>query len=401
MSSKQQFMNRPNIKNLSKKHRESRYRQHVASKRGQRSSNKTRGTKLVRRTTKHGDVLRRTFSPCALDYLMALEAPFSLKTPACVPDLHSIPSKKIRVKTRGTFSTGVTGTGLIVVNNWCNTNSIPFVLFSNATFAGTNVPSAVGPSVNSSTQQKLPYTASQFEDVDKTTGVQARTVGVGLRIRYIGPELARSGQITGFRHPDNETICSLTFDTIKQYETAKTFANNRRWNYVMYRPVKPDEYQFSKHPDSPDNTTPLNRAHEMGFIVTDTSSSTGIPGPAKFEWQIIRFVEFIGNIDNITKTHTDIVGMSHIRNAMPEKSAVTNVSKHFAGVVKKIEDNIGESLPVAGGGALAYKQFAGDAAVAEEEGSAFDGIMAAAEGLATRAAPYIAEAGELIPLVLF
>lgn len=39
-----------------------------------------------------------------------------------------------------------------------------------------------------------------------------------------------------------------------------------------------------------------------------------------FEYEIIRYVEYIGTISNISKSHVDLVGMSDIRNSLPEKS---------------------------------------------------------------------------------
>ncbi len=386
---KQQFLARKNISTLPRKEQLKRWQQHQQSVRMNKPNTKRnrQATRLVRKSKPTGDVLKRTFSPCALDYLMALEAPFSLKQPACVPDLHSIPSKKVRVKTKGTFSTGVNGVGFIQCANWANSNGAQAVLATNAAYAGGETfQASTFANVDNFAQFKMPYANTQFEGLGGLTGVQARTVGTGLRIRYIGPELSRSGQITAFRHPDNETLIGSSFTAIRSYETAKTYSVQRKWVYLMYRPTKPDEYHFSRNASTTDRfippTTSYPADYEMGFAITDTSTSSGTPGPGKFEWQHIRFVEFIGNIDNISRSHTDLVGMSHIRNQMPEKSTTDNPMKHVASIVKKIEDHVGESLPAAGAGALAYKTLGSTAVEEEAAGGAFASVMAAAADFA-------------------
>ena len=387
---KEQFMKRRKIRVLSKKEQERRWRQHRAANRG--VNQQMYGTRLRQRQTPKGkSVASLVLSPCAQDYLLALEAPFSAKQVACVPDLHAIPSKKLKIKTRGTFSTGLTGEGFITVCNWCNSRTGGAVFATESVYAGSGSilpPGTAGTTLTS--QPKLPYIASDFEATNKTPGVQARTVGVGLRIRYIGPELARSGQITGIRHPDNENLNGLTFNAIKAYSTAKTFRNDRQWHYVMWKPVRPSEYHFSAEEATASDG--VNYKYETGFILSGTTDTNGAPGPAQFEWELKRFVEYVGNIDNITPSHTDVVGMSHVRNASPVKSTTAQPHKRVADIIKHIEDHVGESLPAIGAGALAYKKFfGGEAAEAESSSGILDSIAATGENIFSSVGSSIAE----------
>lgn len=309
---------------------------------------------------------------------MALEAPFSLKQPACVPDLHAIPSKKVRCKTRGTFATGADGKGYLLVSPWTNSNDDFGIIASSAALSSTAPLAPGSASTVRFNQTKLPYGSAQFQANASDPGVEARTVGVGVRIRYIGPELARSGQIVGIRDPDNGTLIGKPYTQIRSYSTAKTFRNGRRWIYSLYRPVKPNEYEFSNEPYTDSvSPPPVSASHSLGFIVEGTTDTTGSLGPATFEWEVIRFVEYVGNIDNITATHVDVAGMGHVRNALPSKSSTDSPAHRFKKVVKSLEDSIGESLPAAAAGAIGAKQFlSGGAEAAEtaEGGGIFDAL---------------------------
>ena len=165
-------------------------------------------------------------SQCAQHYALALEAPFSYKGVACIPDLHGVPSKKLRVKSRGVFSTGVDGNGFLVADCWANSNDTSAVTASTAALVSSSAPlPAFSVGVSDLLQTKLPYASTQFAATSSDPAVEARTVAVGLRIRYLGTELARSGQITAVRHPDNSSLINIPYAQMKSFSTAKTFSN--------------------------------------------------------------------------------------------------------------------------------------------------------------------------------
>lgn len=396
MKTKQQFLNDPKRRNLSSREKERRWQQYLMSQRslkGERSYGLTRATKI--RVSKKNN-LRLKMSPCAKHYMVALVSPFSHKQEACIPDLHAVPSKKIRVKTRGTFSTGANGYGWVVINPWSNSNDDPTVSYTIAIYAGAdtiaNPLGVLPPGVVNATQGKLPYTTADFS----SGSIRTRTVGIGLRVRYIGPELARSGQILGLRVPDNQTMSLMTYGTFRSYETTKTFNNKRQWVYVMYRPVEPEDYEYSSNVAANQAGT---TQYSMGVFVTSTTDTSGNPGPAPFEWEIVRYVEYIGNINDITKTHVDLEGIAHIRNALPTKSTTDNIHHHVHKVVKNLSKSISENAPSflkntilpAAGGAIAYKSFANPAIESASETSV-PVIEEIGEGML--------EAAEFLPLLL-
>ncbi len=295
-------------------------------------------------------------SHCAADYANALIMPFSLHKPACIPDLHAVPSKKIRVVNRGTFSTGTGGYGQIVMIPWCGSNDSSDVIYSLSNFAlgETLVKAGVGIDANAF-NSKLPYPGSAWQG-NTTGGIRHRVVGAGLRIRYIGPESARSGQIVGFREPDNYGTDGLSYSRMRQLETSETFRNSENWHYVMYRPANPAEYEFSPNPCASQDVgqTVATSFMSQGFVITGTTDINGNPSPAPFEWETVRFIEYIGNIQSVTRTHVDVQGMSHVRNGLPVKSSTANPLSYVSHAVQGITKSLQEAAPSVGAGALAY-----------------------------------------------
>jgi hypothetical protein len=329
-------------------------------------------------------------SPCAKEYLMAMTVPFSMKGTACVPDLHAFPSKKVRVKTRGTFSTGTDGNGWIVLNPWGNSNNGAFVGFTTATYAGTPIvvaPSIVTPGLANALQSKMPYGNNAFGP-SGLNKLEARTVNYGLRIRYIGPEMARSGQLVGLRHPDNATLVGLSLLNFANYSEAKTMRNSRSWSYCLWRPVKPEEYEFSTDANAPQGTVGIN--WPMGFAIIGTTGTTGTLGPASFEYEIISYVEFIGDIDSITQTHVDIQGVSIVRNALPAQSAYSNHVKHAATVASKVQSSLQAAAPAVGGAVAGYQ------AANYMAGRSAQAAAAEAASTATAETSTLAEVGEAV-----
>ncbi len=349
-------MSSPKRQGLSKKEQEARWEQYRASKTtGRPRVNYTRNTKFrTRQVAGHLEGYLK-LSHCATDYANALVMPFSLHKPACIPDLHGIPSKKIRVVNRGVFSTGTGGYGHIGMFPWCGSNNAADVIYSQNNFAlgETIVRSGVG--IGSTVNAKLPYPGSSWASTT-TGGIRHRIVGAGLRIRYIGPESSRSGQIVGFRESDNEDTDGLTYDRMRQLETAETFRNSESWHYVMYRPVNPSEYEYSPNSCAPSDVgiTSGTSYITQGFVITGTTDINGSPSPAPFEWETVRFIEYIGNIQSITRTHVDVQGMSHVRNGLPVKSTTANPINYVTHAARGIAKSLEETAPAIGAGALGY-----------------------------------------------
>lgn len=396
MLSRQEFFSKPKYRNLSAKEKESRWQQYKMSQRVARTTNgKSRSTRI--KVSPKGN-LRLAMSPCAVDYMKALVTPFSLSAPACIPDLHAVPSKKIRVKSRGTFSTGVSGIGQCVALPWCTVKDYSTLYATDATYSlGSVIGDSLVAGINSQSVLKFPYASGEFA-ASVSGGIRARLVGFGLRIRYIGPELARSGQIVGFREPDNSDTIGLTHDRIRSLTTSKTFSNKRQWIYAMYRPVQPAEYEFTQYACAPEvpGAAATTAFANLGFVISGTTDSAGNPGPAPFEYETVHFVEYIGNIDNISHSHVDVMGMSHVRNSLPSKStsdSVVHTVKEAAGHLSK---SLQSAAPVVGAGVLGYHLLAkgssaeaAEAAAAEASTAAEGGILSTIEHFGSSALDWL------------
>lgn len=392
---KQRFMAKPKIAKLRKKEQERRWRQHQASRRADRMpQGYSRNTRMKAVATPKGHKAELMLSSCSKEYFLAMQAPFSLKQTACVPDLHSVPSKKVRLKTKGTVETGTDGNGFIMVCPWCNSSNGGFVKKSSATNVYPKVPPVLDATVATDFQSQLPYVDGNFNRglSNPANSVQARTVMVGIRIRYVGPAISRGGQITALRHPDNEDLMDHTYEEIKNYQTAKTYSNKAQWIYTLWRPTQPSDYEYSVYPNNP--ATNVGPYWSMGFTIQGTSGFSGAPGTAKFEYEVIRYVEYIGRIDNVTRSHVDLAGMSHIRNSLGTKSSTDKPHTHLAHAIKRIEDDIGESLPAVAAGAYGYSKYAAPTEEAAAEGGE-SLIGSALESLSTYASSLIPEAGEV------
>jgi hypothetical protein len=262
-----------------------------------------------------------------MGYAMALSDPFNLNKEVCIPDLHVVPSKKVKAVTRGTFTTGTNGSGFIMGCTQCKVNNGEPIQHSNSTFAG-NTFTDLGTGRNGVAYAQLPYTSSDFKGQSgASTLVSGRVVGYGLRIRYIGNKLGMGGQVIGYRQAQNGTIKDLTFTQLRTFSHAKMQRVDGDWHCVTYIPVRPEEFEYSDYPNlalSAGQTPPPKGNFELGFAIEGTYNAAGVLGPAPFEYEVYQHIEYLGQIDNITVSHSDISSMSIIRNALP----VNSVSKH-------------------------------------------------------------------------
>lgn len=285
-------------------------------------------------------------SPCSVHYMQALVAPFGLNSEACIPDLHAVDSKKAKIVTRGTFETSsTTGVGWIIVNPWTADSSGPLGHITTSSYTGTSATVITGgtgtlPFAGS----KFPYPSSAWTN----NVVSHRIVGVGLRVRYSGIELYRGGRGVMLRMPENKDVYNYnSVDNLFSYSQAKTFPVTRDWITVAYKPVAPNEYEYSHIPQAAGDT---GARFSLAFGVTGTAGPT--TNSALFEFEVVTFVEYVGEIDSISRSHSDVVGMSEIRNAdmddkptrHPGKTLWRRMASMGNEIIKKASPMVQESI---------------------------------------------------------
>jgi hypothetical protein len=219
------------------------------------------------------------------------------------------------------------------------TSTTGSILYSDSDWTGTQVATSFLTStplgVKATGQTQMPYSDSQYEylwytGTKNTRGLSIRPVGVGMRVRYIGTNLNQSGRMILARHPDNGDFSGTIASSLLDYQTIKTVPVSRQWHNVCYKPTASGDYEFSGNPitnsenqkDIIATTADLVKycTYNMCIYVDGT-----VPGNA-FEWEVCSFYEIAGATEGTTRSHTDLNGLSAVRNSTqsgpPTNSAV-------------------------------------------------------------------------------
>lgn len=318
---------------------------------------------------------------CTRNYAKALADPFSLSQEVCIPDTHSVPSRKAKFVIRGTGATQANNLGWVFANPFhVANNSLEFLAGVDTAFTGTIAASdgtGVGTAIimyrNQTTPNgvqdtplvRAPYAITDYDTGPEgnpqstTIGAQARVVGAGLRVRYTGTRLNEGGTILIAKRQDGESFDNFTFTSISSIMNTQVRPLGSSWHQVSYTPVQPEDYDYCRNGvfGSDEAITTINQAavlkatrHHMGFVLKSAAASQ------PFEWEYVVHVEFLGKIiDNVTRSHSDIVGLSAIRNAMMSQPPDQPQSgpSFFNRLMTSVGNEIVSSVPTLVGAGLA------------------------------------------------
>lgn len=300
---------------------------------------------------------------CTKEYLQALTDPFGLSKPACIPDMHVVPSKKNTLITHGTLSTDTTGFGFLVVNPFCAANNLftctdtgVQYLFGLASYSdGTATLTSVQTFQNNTSPNGVvatpvpqsPYGIADFHDHPSAVpnggiDAQVRIVGAGVQIRYTGTRLNEGGTLYATRRSDGESMNAMSIPEVASRRDTITCPVNNTWKTVSYIPIQPDDYDYCTNGltgtrGQANITTNITTAVEetrynMGFLIKSAAASQ------PFEFRIIQHVEFVGKaLDSVTRSHSDIVGMSAVRNVTAQTLPAIAGKSIYNAAVKQIE----------------------------------------------------------------
>jgi hypothetical protein len=316
------------------------------NKRSQRPQKKSRPRPRARKSPTQVSV---KLPDCTTSYLRALSDPFRLSELACIPDSHVVPSKKGKFILRGTGSTGDNTFGYAIMNPFHVANDLMESIEAGqnlgfgclavtngsanvgniSTFAGLTTSNGV----TAYPLLKSPYALAAFDQSPNgtnnatTVGAQARVVGAGLRLRFTGTNLNKGGTAILVRREDGESIYGFSYDQLASRDNTIAKPLGDGWHEITYLPVQPHDYDYCRNGAlgaEPINGDPLS-VHATAIV--DTRHATGIlvrsAAPSQpFDWEYVVHVEFLGKlIDSVTKSHSDITGMSHVRNAIASAPA--------------------------------------------------------------------------------
>jgi len=292
-------------------------------------------------------------SRCAQDYARCLVNPFTGPL-ACIPAFPIVMTRKCRVWSKGTFSTGSNAEGWIVCDPQLGAaNDLTCVMGTTPANAGTTVNIVVSPAT-ASFGSNSDYVSGQFGIND----IQFKVVACGLRIRYTGTNLNMGGTIVALSDPSHNSLQGRNYGQFQAEVTSKQFSFGRSWINILYKPVLTQELDnhFSAGLVTPAPTDPT---FFMGAFV-----NSAVPGQP-FEFEYYAVYEFEGaNVRGQTPSHADPSGFAAIQVAslqspttMPregndtrshEKSFLTEVGQALLAtgstLFGELEDSIGPAV---------------------------------------------------------
>lgn len=219
---------------------------------------------------------------CAKHYANTVMNPFDTPSGACVPVLPCLDSAKRKIFSRGIGQVNSNGFG--GVN--CTTalcSDISTVQYTDGTGGGTTMGSAnTATALNNSE-----LLATAFSD----NTVQARVVGCGLRVRYVGKQIDMNGSVYALEEPSHLSTDALTVVQARGFDKVKSKPFNREWVVASWQPVLPAETAYSMNPYA----SPYAPASHTPLVILiqcqGMPSGTTLP----FEWEWFLHYEAIGS----------------------------------------------------------------------------------------------------------
>jgi hypothetical protein len=240
------------------------------------------------------------------DYLRALADPFEGPL-ATIPDFPSLPSRRVRVWSKGFLATGTSQFGYVIFDPFASAaNDLDSVWYSSSTYAGTVSSDNTATAGVFASRSNSDYAAADFS----TSGllVQGRIVAAGIRIRYSSTELNRGGVVAGATAPNHISMNGYSFTQINSFECASRFRPQQKWVSALYCPVLSGEMNYSSNMGSRGGlfsaytNTPI-----MGFFIQAPDASTSVA----FEFEAYTVIEVQGAVvRGLTPSYSDPNGFA-------------------------------------------------------------------------------------------
>jgi len=249
--------------------------------------------KAIQRPSKISDIL----SLPATEYAETLANPFDGPL-GSIPDYPPLPSRRMRVWSKGFFSTGTLQFGFCTFDPYATAaKDLGCVYSSDATFGGT-ASASTGAGVQLSTSNS-DYSSTDFPTGGGNTTANsllgtARVVGAGLRIRYSSTELNRGGVVAGATVANHTTLNGFNFAQMNAFECARRFRPQQKWMTTLFCPAKESELQYTFNlgsyggafnPAAGYTPNPI-----MGFFIQAPAAGT----PVSFEYEAFAVLEVQG-----------------------------------------------------------------------------------------------------------
>jgi len=246
-------------------------------------------------------------SKCSRDYALALYNPVS-GPDACVPNYPAILSRRIKVKSRGSFTVpaGNTGIGFCVADpQFAYANNASAVIMSGPAYAQNSV---------LLTDPNIVQANSDSDYASASLGLTAllnqfRVTSALLRIRYRDTELNRGGSVYALMHPAHLSLQGQTLATIQNFDETRDFQNtaDREWINCHWKPVENSDVNFSGvFPTFTPSTS--DTSFLMGFLIGGDGAVA-----TTYDYEFHVKLEVIGlSVRGKTLSHCDPTGFNAV-----------------------------------------------------------------------------------------
>jgi hypothetical protein len=131
------------------------------------------------------------------------------------------------------------------------------------------------------------YSNSELVNTDLTGGnVQARIVGCGIRLRYIGKQIDMSGRTFALEEPNHLNTINYTVANCQALDRCKSKNLSREWTVACWQPVRPGEQSYQMNANAA--TDPVH--YQPLCVLIQAQAGQSLP----FEWEWFCHYEAIG-----------------------------------------------------------------------------------------------------------
>lgn len=177
-----------------------------------------------------------------------------------------------------------------------------------------------------------PYASAVFAE----NFVQARLVGMGIKVRYAGTELNRAGTIVMYRSQSNIPLLSGTEAQLLRDPLSRRVSMERKFYSVSYVPDDPDFLGYLTLKEL--TASAITSANDPGASIILLIK--GAQSNQQFEIEAVGYWEMIGSLigssnTTFTKSHSDILGLGAAIGSLPSKISQKSSEALESSILKK------------------------------------------------------------------
>lgn len=284
-------------------------RSRIVARKSKKTSPPQKSRKIVAKAT----VIRQRPIPseCAMMYGASLANPFTGPM-ACIPDYPVLKSRRVRYFVRGSFNVSTTSGvgGLVYTPEGLVANDNPGVYFSAIANVNSTTPD---PSLGTPNTPLSATSNSEFTTSEIGSSLSYRVVSSGVRIRYIGTELNRGGQVICLAAPNHETLSGFTEAQLLSYDFGTKLPVDRRWINLVYHPVDGNDLAFQATIPTAANA----QGYGWNYMAILVLAPGGLTTPScPMEFEVYTNFELVGKLARgIQNSEADPAGFAAVNTA--------------------------------------------------------------------------------------